>query len=180
MLLRKAVSGTTAATIADRRPDKEPLSWSPSGVTVKPKGQPFRLGYALSASGEISPDGRWVRSWQTSQTRREVVRRAVSGPGRKWLVTHGARSTRATTRNEVARELVFISQADKLMSWRITLHADRVDAWARCAHCSITPWGRSSRTTDAPDGQHSRHRANVAGHAAPLTLIANWPALLAQ
>ncbi len=198
-LYRKAASGAGPEELlhADQL-DKSPTSWSPdrqhilyTDISVQGRGDiwalpmfgerqpfpfvktPFDEGF-----GQFSPDGRWVAYASDESGRSEVYVAPFPGPGAKWQISNAGGGYPRWRAN--GRELFYFSTG-KLMAAAVGLGADRVEVESVQPLFEMSRPGGGARPyyDVSPDGQRFLHIV-LASRATetPLTLLANWPALL--
>jgi WD40 repeat protein len=146
-----------------------PLSGSPKPI-------PFAASPFNEASGQFSPNGRWIAYESDETGRREIYVQRFPPTADKWQVsTHGGRLPRW---RPDGRGLFFVALDQKLMRVQLT-PGPAFDAGVPRAVFDFHGFGESYTTyTPTPDGRFLINRISPAGGAQPLTVVLNWRAAI--
>jgi serine/threonine protein kinase len=194
-----AASGASdARTLLADGLDDNPCSWSPDGralLYVRREGgttniwvlplegerKPFPFTRTqFNVPGQFSPDGRWVAYGSNDSGRMEIYVASFPDGGSRSLVSTAGGWDPRWRRD--GKEILYMDQSTrKLMSVRVEARSGRVDIGEAKALFDLPKVGQRSTYDVSADGQKilAVTRQDDAG-ASPLTLVVNWPALLAK
>jgi Tol biopolymer transport system component len=198
-IFRRAVdgSGEELAVFTDDRP-KWPLSWSSSGLLLFARQDPressdiwaMRLdaparpeavvaGPSPERWGQFSPDGRWLAYTSDESGRREVYVRGAGGAGGRWQVST-AGGTYPRWRRD-GRELFYVSPTNRMVATPIGLGEDSATLGQPVDLFPARPFLGFDRIfyDVGPDGRFLLAAYPEKLPTAELTLLVNWPTLLA-
>jgi hypothetical protein len=140
------------------------------------KPRPYIRARFDQTLARFSPDDRWVVYQSDESGRFEVYVQAFPEPREKFPISNGGGMF--PQRKSDGRELFYLSTDGKLMSVRLNLGADSLEASVPHALFPLPPdFAGITPYAVAPDGQ--RFLTTVTeDRPEPLNVIVNWPSLL--
>jgi len=201
-LFEKPASGSSdEQPLLLTREGKAPLSWSRDGRFLLYRAQgtdgldrdlwalpltgerkPFPVVQTPfdEASGDISPDGKWVAYTSDESGRIEVYVQSFPGPGgKRQISTTGGSQIRW---RPDGRELFYVAADERLIAVPITLGADgqlETGAPVPLFRTRISPYfDRHAQYSIAPDGRFLMNVVVEAPDVPPITVVLNWDAAL--
>lgn len=196
ILERRADGSGTERVLLEDEFDKEVASITPDGrhllynvrrsgapptAWVLPLGEnsaePFPLAYPRAFFPQISPDGRWVTYMSAESGRQEVYVAPFPGPGRQTRVSPVGGLDPVWRAD--GRELLYLD-GTSTVSAELAFDDDMVRVGAVRQLFPHIKAGPRKQHDVAPDGRILAVTRNSTAGTTPLTLVVNWPALVAR
>ncbi len=176
--------------------DKAPTAWSPDGRFVAYlRASPNRNVWAIPLAGDrkpfpfretleefnelpsaFSPDGRWLATFSTESGRWEVYVSPFPGPGRRTQVSTAGGFDARWSRD--GKEIFYLAPDGKLMIAAISMSAESLKVEEVKPLFDLPKVGSRFTYDVSPDGQRIL-AVTRKETTAPLTLVTNWPAVVA-
>ena len=152
-------------------------------LTDGSKAVPLLESAFIETHGQFSPDGRWLAYSSNEADRLEVYVRRFPDRGEKWRISTAGGGWPRWARS--GEEILYLAPDNTLMSAPVAARGSSFEVGAARTLFKMRPRGQSRldayQYDVSPDSQQILVNAHVAGASSPpITLVANWPEIVAR
>jgi hypothetical protein len=146
------------------------------------KPRPYLRGPYNEQQGRFSPDGQWVAYTSDEGGTPQIYIQRFPDPSGKWPISNNGGADPRWSRD--GRELFYISADQKMMSVRIELSNNKVQAGIPQEFFPVRVTGLTDTRTHYAVTQDSRrfliNTRNERSAIAPITVVLNWSASITR